>query len=135
MEQFDWDPALETGNAEIDDQHRSLFRLANALQLAIADHADDSDVLTDSIYELTDYCLEHFSAEEELMEACGYPAAGPHRAQHQRLTGETMKLTASFINGEDVCPDTLAPFVASWLRGHIRDEDMRLVAFMRQSAL
>lgn len=32
MTHFEWSSALETGNDEIDEQHRGLFSLANALQ-------------------------------------------------------------------------------------------------------
>lgn len=128
MGAFDWDEALATGNATIDEQHKSLFKLANALDAACE---EDSDVVDRSIYALTDYVLEHFADEEALMREAGYPGSGPHHAQHQVLTGETMRYTAVYFNGESLAARELAEFVAKWLRGHIEAEDKRMAVYLR----
>jgi hemerythrin len=129
MAAFDWDPALETGEERIDDQHRSLFALANALDRAVSDGDTDPEITTDAVYRLTDYVVQHFADEEELMEAAGYPACGVHRSLHQHLTAETLGLAARFMSGGDVSPEMIAAFVADWLRVHIREEDMAFVRF------
>jgi hemerythrin len=143
MAHFEWDPALETGHAEIDAQHRRLFALANALQDAIARHAAvggasadaraeaDAGAAADAVYGLVGYVTEHFADEEALMDACAYPQGNWHKTLHRDLTAETMRITARFMNGEDVTPDSLAPFLVEWLQNHIRMEDMRFVEYQR----
>jgi hemerythrin len=131
MAHFDWDPALETGHEDIDSQHRQLFALANALQEALARDDADPDVVEDAVYSLTEYVVQHFADEEALMDACAYPHENRHKALHRDLTAETMRLTARFMNREDVTPEELALFLVRWLRGHIREEDMRFVEYQR----
>jgi hemerythrin-like metal-binding protein len=128
---FDWDPALETGHDDIDEQHKSLFVLANELQEALELDENEAQAVDDAIYALTAYVVQHFHDEEELMDECGYPGAAAHLRLHQHLTAETLRLAARYFNGEDMVPANLAPFVADWLREHIRAEDMHLVEFMK----
>ncbi|MCG2807978.1 MAG: hemerythrin domain-containing protein, partial [Coriobacteriia bacterium] len=83
MAHFEWSADLETGQADIDDQHRHLFELANKLQdAALAADQDAEDTVEDTIYELTDYVVQHFNDEEELMTEHGYPSLSSHRALH-----------------------------------------------------
>lgn len=130
MMHFDWDPALETGNAEIDRQHMRLFALANTLQAAIESDSADEEAIEDAVFGLTDYVTEHFYEEEALMRSSGYPELPVHHSLHEQLTGETLKITARYFNEGDVAPDRLAPFLTSWLQDHIRQNDMRFVAFL-----
>jgi hemerythrin-like metal-binding protein len=131
MTYFEWDSSLRTGDVDIDDQHRSLFALANALQEAVATRNEDPDVVTDAVYRLTDYVVQHFHDEEALMERYRYPGTNSHRGLHEYLTSETMRMAMRYFNDEDLLPDTLAPFLADWLTGHIRQEDVRLVEYVR----
>ena len=131
MAHFDWDPALETGNEEIDRQHKRLFALSNTLQDAIESDSATDEIIEDAVFGLTDYVTEHFYDEEALMRSSGYPETPVHHSLHEQLTGETLKITARYFNEGDVMPDQLAPFLTSWLRDHIRQSDMRFVAFLR----
>ncbi|MDO8987131.1 MAG: hemerythrin domain-containing protein [Coriobacteriia bacterium] len=68
MAYFEWSVDLETGHQDIDDQHRHLFELANKLQAAaLVQEEDDEETVADTIYELTDYVVQHFNDDEELM--------------------------------------------------------------------
>lgn len=130
MAYFPWDPALETGNGLIDEQHKSLFALADALQEAVACRCDDAEAVANAVYGLTDYVVEHFDDEEELMRRHGYPQLSVHHQLHQQLTAETMRLATRYFNGEDLVPDSIAPFLAGWLADHIRKEDMRFAEYV-----
>ena len=140
MTLYEWNPALETGNALIDDQHRGLFALANQLADAIASCTlnddglckEDEDTLANAIYGLTDYCVEHFGDEEDLMQASEYPQLPTHRSLHEQLSGTTLKNAACYFNDEGIVPESLAPFFAEWLSNHILKEDMRFVAYLRE---
>lgn len=132
MDYFKWDPALETGVGMIDDQHRALFALANALQKAIDDETSDDDTVADALYGLTDYVTEHFGDEEGLMEDLGYPGLGPHRSLHEHLTGEVMRNMAAYFNGEAIAAAQVAPLVADWLRTHIAKQDTAFVTWSKE---
>lgn len=130
VERFEWTSDLETGLAEIDEQHRSLFALANELQAAIASEDAPDEAVADCVWGLTDYVVQHFADEEEMMEAAGYPELPVHRSLHQQLTGETMRITARFMNEEPLTAVELGPLVARWLREHIGAADKRFVAYL-----
>jgi hemerythrin len=130
MAHFEWIPALETGNQMIDEQHRSLFALANALQDAIESQTADEETVADCVWRLADYVLQHFADEEDMMVEAGYAGAAVHRSLHQHLTAETMRIVARYMNGEDVAPATLAPFIARWLTDHIESADARFVEYL-----
>lgn len=129
MVTFEWNPELETGNADIDDQHRRLFALANELHTACDLYCNEQDRIENAVYSLVEYVVQHFGDEEALMERCRYPEIGPHRALHQHLAGRTLRFTAGSMNGEDVSPDDLATLIVEWLTGHILEEDLRFVRF------
>ncbi len=130
MEHFEWTTDLDTGNDEIDGQHRSLFSLANALQDAVGSEDAEADAVADCVWRLTDYVVQHFADEEEMMEAAGYPELSVHRSLHQQLTGETLRLAARFMNDEPLTAAELGPYVAHWLREHIGHADKRFVAYL-----
>ncbi len=130
MPPFEWSSDLETGHAAIDEQHQSLFDLANRLEECITCDADEPELVSDAIYRLNDYVIEHFAAEEALMAQAGYPRVSSHRSEHERLSADTMRLMAAYFNGESVAATRIAPFVTSWLQNHIRQEDMRFVRFL-----
>jgi hemerythrin-like metal-binding protein len=134
MAYFEWDPSLETGMNAIDEQHRTLFALANRLQEAVEScpDCDDHELVTDTVYRLTDYVMQHFNDEEAFMRSIGYPRLGAHAMLHELLTAETLRVAADYWNGEDVLPTTLAPMLVDWLRSHIRGQDMGYISYARR---
>lgn len=131
---FEWTADLETGNESIDSQHRSLFALANELEDAIEAGGPDTDAVTDCVWRLTDYVMQHFADEQELMQAAGYPELPVHLSMHDQLTGETMRITARMMNDEPLSAAELAPLVTRWLRDHIGSADKRFAAFLTERA-
>lgn len=134
MSPFTWNQRLETGNAMVDEQHQRLFELAGVLQSAVDGFDCGDDPLGDAVYELTEYCLQHFADEEALMEGAGYPELGAHRELHRVLTARTTRMSARYFNGEDLKPDELAPFVVDWLTSHILAADQRFVDWLATNA-
>ncbi len=112
MAYVEWTPSLETGVEMIDEQHRMLFALINALHEAIAKE-DESDAVANALYELADYVTEHFADEEALMEANAYDGLPAHHEMHQRLTQKTLGYMAKYVNGEPVSLKELADFSAT----------------------
>ena len=133
MTRFVWNSTLETGVRRIDEQHQELFRLANALDALLEREVTDDEPIADAIWALTDYVVQHFADEEELMASSGFPMARAHKMQHQRLSGETLKLAADYFNGQQVAVERLAPFVAKWLTEHILADDIEIAKHMAGS--
>lgn len=130
MEHFEWTVDLETGNDAIDSQHRSLFALANELQRAVEADKPDPETVTDCVWRLADYVVQHFADEQELMAEAHYPELPVHTSMHEQLTGETMRITARMMNEDLLSAAELAPLVARWLREHIGVADKRFVTYL-----
>lgn len=132
MDRFPWDPRLETGDPDIDDQHRRLFELANTLQSTCDEFCDEHDMIGDAVYSLVEYAVEHFADEEAFMERCSYPQTWPHRALHAHMSARITQLAANYMNGQEPAPETIAQLATDWLSDHILAEDMQLVEYARR---
>lgn len=129
--QISWDRSLETGDPEIDDQHRELFRRIDQLMAATRDRRARSEVGRLLTF-LGDYVVSHFAAEEQLMAEFGYPESGPHRSEHARFVAEYSRLFQDY-RAEGPGPVFVIKFgnrVTAWLCEHICRTDRRLVEYL-----
>ena len=85
-----WTAALKLGVPIIDEQHRVLVDLTNALHAAISDAAGARDAIADILEGLLDYTHNHFIVEEVLFQKHGYPDADKHLSEHSGFTGKMM---------------------------------------------
>jgi hemerythrin-like metal-binding protein len=131
MPYLEWNTELETGVAEIDDQHKMLFKLINDLHSAAEEAPDDADAVEDAMYTLSDYVAEHFGDEEALMAEHNYPGLAAHHDMHQRLIARTLHFMTQFVNGGKVSLADLTEFLGSWLQGHIVEQDCKFAATLK----
>jgi len=127
-----WDRNLETGDDEIDGQHRELFRRIERLLQASRDKRSAQEVAQTLTF-LGDYVVHHFAAEERMMVAADYPDMQAHLAEHQRFVHEFTVLYQEF---KSEGPTTLFIIrvgnrVTGWLREHIYRTDRRLVEYLK----
>jgi hemerythrin-like metal-binding protein len=88
---LEWINAFETGNAEIDDLHRKLVQDCNDLLLLIDNESAWTRIIAEA-KKLVESCLEHFRAEEVLLERTRFPRCAEHAAEHGRLEREMQAL-------------------------------------------
>ena len=112
----EWRDGFKVGVAQVDQEHRHLFTLVRALNLASVDQTVD---------ELLDYVVTHFTNEQELMEKSGYPAFEQHLKLHEEFASQV----ADFLGSESVWTEDrvqeLRRFLNKWLIGHIMTHDLR----------
>jgi hemerythrin len=128
-----WDKSLETGDPEIDDQHRELFRRIDQLLAATRDRRARAEVGRLLTY-LGDYVVVHFEAEEKLMADAEYPATAAHRAEHQGFVEEYARLFEDY-RADGPGPVFVIKFgnrVTAWLCEHICRTDRRFVDHLNQ---
>ena len=113
---IEWREGFKIGLAQVDQEHRHLFTLVRALNLASVDQ---------TVEELLDYVVIHFSNEQGLMEKSGYPAFDQHLKMHEEFAAQV----ADFLgNGDTWTEDRvqeLRRFLNKWLIGHIMTHDLR----------
>jgi hemerythrin len=99
MALFTWSWENEVFLAQVDAEHRDLFRLADELQDAVARDAPPDDVC-EHLHRLASKLDDHFSHEESLMRSAGYPSYGWHRAQHDTVR-RRLKLLVPLVEAGD----------------------------------
>ena len=128
-----WDKNLETGDPEIDSQHRELFHRIDRL-LAASREKRSREEVAQTLTFLGDYVVQHFSAEERMMTLADYPDLEAHRAEHARFVQEFGLLYREF---KAEGPTTLFIIrvgnrVTNWLREHIYRTDRSLVEHLKK---
>jgi hemerythrin len=125
-----WDPSLTIGNPEIDAQHQEFFdRFARLVEAMDAGRSAEIGGL---FRFLAQYAVEHFGAEERLMDEARFPGAGVHKSAHARFVRELAELVALYeANGPTraVAVKTRT-WIGGWLRTHIMGVDLALARFL-----
>jgi hemerythrin-like metal-binding protein len=128
FEIFPWNCNFETGIPLIDEQHKELVRLLNALVSHIA-NGSESPVLDEVIQELNDYVQYHFSAEEDIWGAHfeGDVWFKWHHQSHNDFINEIAKIrTAEHSKPFEETLLDIVKFLTHWLARHILDSDRRM---------
>jgi hemerythrin-like metal-binding protein len=128
MAALGWVSAYQLGVPGIDEQHRRLFGLFDALHAAMR-AGKGKDILARTFASLDDYTREHFAAEEKLLRQCAYPDFPAHKKTHEELLHRLKALRETFAQGEPVTTDVLK-FLSTWLVQHIGETDRRYVPFL-----
>jgi hemerythrin len=127
-----WTDDLATGSAEIDDQHKELFKRIDALMEACRQGKGKNEVIG-VIQFLDDYVITHFSEEEEYMQRYGYPDYAAHKAQHLEFMSTFSDLKKQV---EQQGPGVhlviqIKDMIVEWLLRHIRKVDKALGSFLK----
>lgn len=93
--QLVWRKAYESGNAQVDAQHRALFEHANTLLKAILDNREKLEI-TQLIAVLLSEIDQHFRAEETLFLQAAYADSEHHRVLHAHLVQRATQLALRF---------------------------------------
>ena len=128
----EWTSDLATGIDEIDDQHREMFRRANALLAAMREGKARGEIEPTLDY-LRSYFLEHFALEERVMAASGYHGLEQHRARHTQFAGFITEIERGFRDGArpgHVIIE-LVDRLSTYLRLHMGETDRQMARFLR----
>jgi hemerythrin len=115
-----WTDELNTGIDIIDNQHRRIVDMINALHDTAK--GKERDAIGNVIEELVDYTLSHFAFEESLMEEAGYQYVKPHKKVHELFIKRVSEYKMRFTAGEDIA-DELNNLLSRWLFNHIKHDD------------
>jgi hemerythrin len=111
-----WREGFKVNIPKVDEEHQHLFTLIGALNLESVDQ---------TVEELLDYVVTHFSNEQALMESSGYPAYNDHLKLHEEFGAQVAEFLASGEPWSEERVQDLRRFLNKWLIGHIMTHDMR----------
>jgi len=113
---IEWRDGFKINIPQVDEEHRRLFDLVRALNLASVDK---------TIEELLGYVVTHFSNEQALMEKSGYPAFDQHLKLHEDFGAHVADFLGSGDEWSEERVQELRRFLNKWLIGHIMTHDLR----------
>lgn len=112
----EWRDGFRIGVDQIDAEHRHLFVLVKALSV---------HNVQDTLGELLDYVVTHFTHEQALMESSGFPDFHHHLALHESFSSQVAEFLSSSSDWSDERIQELRKFLNKWLVGHILTHDLR----------
>ena len=128
-----WTDELAVGVEAIDNQHKSIFAMANNLFDAMEEGRGKEEV-GEKIVFLRNYITEHFRDEEELMINHSYAGYPGQRKEHKKFIKDYSALENEFeakgISSHFVVQTQL--FLAKWLINHINKSDKAFGTFLKR---
>lgn len=130
---IEWSEALETGNDNIDSQHKQLIAYLNDLLDACV-KGSELDALSGNLNFLVNYAARHFSDEEEIQQKYGYPGYPAHRLKHESFKQAAKALMRDFEEKGSSAELSKALYdtVAMWFIQHISREDKKIGEHIRR---
>jgi hemerythrin len=127
-----WNENLAVGVSEIDEQHRELFDRLNKL-LEACNQGKGKEAVASMIDYLEAYVVKHFSAEEKLQRASGYPQFKAHQAMHAEFMQKAAGLKAKLEEQGPALPFviTVNKTVVDWVTNHISKADRDLGQYLQ----
>jgi hemerythrin len=127
-----WNDSYNVNDAEIDRQHRKLVAMLNELHDSMM-RGDGNRIMGALLEDLIKYTKTHFVMEERLMSDSGYPGLRAHKAEHDALAAQVIKLLADWKSGRVALSLTVLTFLKNWLRDHILGSDVKLAAHLKSA--
>lgn len=115
-----WSNEFALGIDEIDEQHKALVGMINALDAST--HGDFSaDTVRRLLADLNEYVRNHFAFEERLMAGggCSQDLVTRHLGEHAYFRSVLKDLTSDFEGGRRNVTVTLIEYLVHWLLHHI----------------
>lgn len=128
-----WNQNLAVGVADIDGQHKELFKRINDLIDALSQGKGKQE-LGNTLKFLEDYTRTHFSAEEKLMTMHSYPGLATQKAEHSRFMNDLAALHREFESTGASLPLLIQvqKRTVEWLTTHISRLDKELGKFLNE---
>ena len=125
----DWSKEFASGYTIIDNQHKELFQLCNAL--AKNPKADEYAMIK-FLEDLTVLFITHFETENKAMQEYKYPLAEYHTNEHNSLQTEARRLRQQLIAGRLHEPHKkLVAFASDYINQHVANEDSTFYRYLR----
>jgi hemerythrin-like metal-binding protein len=130
MPLIEWTAKLSVGIDSIDEQHKKLVNMINALNDAML--TNSSNELLGKIFTgLAAYTQKHFTYEENMFAEYGYTDSEEHKRQHNELIAQVVELKQKFIeNPQGTMSADLMLFLKRWITNHIMRTDKDYAEFL-----
>ncbi|MDE2183273.1 MAG: hemerythrin family protein [Alphaproteobacteria bacterium] len=125
-----WNDTYSVGVVELDNDHKKLIALINALFDAMRAQKG-REIVGEILDGLVSYTAEHFAREERMFAKTAYPETAAHKVAHRALVQQVLDVQAKYKDGKIATLSIeLMKFLKRWLTDHIQNEDKRYSAHL-----
>ena len=125
MSLLEWKTHFSVGVAAVDDEHRELIDLINALYERM-DARSSVEEIERGLGDIYKAIAMHFALEERIMADRLYDAFEEHKNDHELLLDELSDLMDGFVANPLNGSERLRGRLASWFQDHFATHDARL---------
>lgn len=129
-----WHKSYETGNEQMDKEHKELFDILNEAFEEVDDSKREQKI-KDVLTHLYGFMKTHFKEEEKLMREIKYPKLKEHIQLHNEIVHNCNELVQEVNNMEDsLFEKELAQLIDISLIEHILKEDSQIVVWQNNNS-
>ena len=126
-----WEDRFAVGIPLIDDQHKQLIDLANALHDTCRQGKEFvPEGFKKAVGAAVEYVNVHFSTEEKIMAKVNYPGMAEHKTEHQEFIKKVLAEVKNFEDGAHFVPNRFVVFLRDWTLSHIALMDKKLADYV-----
>ncbi|MDR2068710.1 MAG: bacteriohemerythrin [Spirochaetaceae bacterium] len=127
----EWDDRYSVGIPLVDEQHKELVNMTNALyEACLAGDEAARAYFLQAIHGTVDYVKYHFAAEEKILENVRYPDIIEHKRAHESFVKKIFEDVKSFEAGKKFVPNVFVRYLKDWILTHIAVEDKRYAEYI-----
>lgn len=134
MQTIQWTEEFSVGIDELDEQHRALVEMINALEIGVHNHPGQ-DATRRVLEQLNEYVRDHFALEERLMGGggCTPELVARHFGEHAYFRNLLRDLGRDFENGRGNITVALIEHLVHWFLHHIVVVDRNMASQLNSS--
>lgn len=128
---IEWTEDLATGNEQIDEQHKEMFRRFAQFQTA-CEEGRGKESLYNLLKFLEEYITAHIAEEEALQINVSYPGYDEHKAEHAGFSRQLsqMKDYLAAVGPTNTLVIETNLTLVNWLIRHIKGTDRKFARFL-----
>lgn len=128
MSEFEWQDAYNVGHKELDSDHRKFFELLqDCYKHSCVPGTGRID--PEFLRKIKAYAAMHFSYEEEVLRAIGYPGYEYHEKQHRYFEEHIAEFEKNNDGDEEFV--SMFSFLLTWFQKHIIEEDRKYAPYLK----
>lgn len=126
-----WRPEWNSGNEDINRQHRTMIELADRLIYMMMEDQDQHQILI-QIDKLLQHVAVHFAKEEQTLRLIEYPEYKTHHELHQGLIAKALQAKEAYIKGTGKASAFFSYIVDDVIIGHLEKEDVKFFSYVKK---
>ena len=131
---FNWLPDYSVGITVVDLQHKALVDLTNTLARLKGRKISPINCVKLLNNAIT-YVDDHFSTEEDIMEARKFELSDSHKKEHSDFKNNVINVAKEFESTGKIDLNGLATYLREWIINHISKIDKQHFKIMKKAGL